>query len=550
MGRFYKTAQAKYVDNKMFQPDINVMASVIGKVDKQIEDQQTAVAGLHDSLKAEGLKVDKPRLQEIINGYSKKIDDMSTEMQSDPLQFRRKSSALKALTQDIKDNWQSGEIAAIQNNKGLADAFTKAHLEKVKAKEGRVTQQDVTDAENMFAEQYAAKGGVNYKGKGKYNQYITENLIPVADMDAIGDAVGKDWKADMQDQGYAYADGQWIKSGSSSKEVADKNVIKQTIQKAIMNKPELLDYYRQQVKWYNESGGKYGTSPEEFVKRVEDTSSIYAEKYGFVKSKSTAGLQENGFVKQAIDHANSREMKALDYEYGKKMKTFESNLKAIAEIGTSSKNTFLTPEQMKDNWKTGHENLGVVQGAIGVPMTDAKGRYNYTAMREKLVSLGKDAVTAEDKKTIANLWQTFNSGAKMINQTSIEASFASATDIMPAEQVVSSKKDWDGAMKDPMQMVGLKQSLSINKKIYPNVSINDVYLDAKTEGGKSKFGLTPTQKRELLETERKDLYNQGSLRPTIRSGVDYNLNGINTSWNTGSLEIEANVSWSKAGISR
>ena len=69
MGRFYKTVRGEFLENKMYQPPIKLMAQVIANTDKQIMTNETALASLYDKLQAQGLAVDNPRLQEIISGY-------------------------------------------------------------------------------------------------------------------------------------------------------------------------------------------------------------------------------------------------------------------------------------------------------------------------------------------------------------------------------------------------------------------------------------------------------------------------------------------------
>ena len=89
MGRFYQTAKPTFVRDNVYTPPFELISKVIANADSQIQENENALISLNDKLQAQGLAVDKPRLKEIINGYHSKIDELTTKLQKNPLEFTK-----------------------------------------------------------------------------------------------------------------------------------------------------------------------------------------------------------------------------------------------------------------------------------------------------------------------------------------------------------------------------------------------------------------------------------------------------------------------------
>ena len=281
MGRFFQAQEVELSKDHIYQPPVELMAKVIENADTQIQANETALLSLYDKLQAEGLKVDEPRLQEIIKGYQSSIDNMATELQQDPLGFRKRMASIKQLSRDISNDWSKGEVAKIQGNKQARDNYQKLLDERVK--QGKIMQEDANKALQLFDSKYT---GIGYEGPNKYNTYQTENLNDYINAMDVADNIGKGWQADLKAEGYQYDDGQWIRSVNGSTEKVDFNEVKNAVEKGLLADKELMGYYEQQV--------KLGfMTPQEVSKKLSDVTNVDANKYSYTKTKEETGMDAN-----------------------------------------------------------------------------------------------------------------------------------------------------------------------------------------------------------------------------------------------------------------
>lgn len=281
MGRFYQTAKREFVDNFIYQPPVELMAKVIDNADSQVEKNDTALLSLYDKLKAQGLKADEPRLQEIIQGYQSQIEDLSGVMQKSPLEFRKEIGKIRNLSRTIGNDWNQGEVAKIQEQYTSRNAYAKELQDRVA--KGDILQADATNALNKFDNEYK---GVNYKSASEYNRYNSENLNEYVDADKIADEIGEGWKADVESKGYDYADGQWVRTVNGKREVADETEIQDSIQRTLLKNEKVRAYYDQQQ--------RLGfMSPEQFAQKIGNTASVYSKKHGYVKQEDETRMKEN-----------------------------------------------------------------------------------------------------------------------------------------------------------------------------------------------------------------------------------------------------------------
>jgi len=282
MGRFYQTAKREFVDNFIYQPPVELMAKVIGNADKQVLDTETEALAIYDKLKAQGLKADEPRLQEIIQGYQSQIEDLSGVMQKSPLEFRKEIGKIRNLSRTIGNDWSSqGEVGKIQEQYAARNAYAKELQDGVE--KGKILQENATQALQKFDNEYQ---GVNYKSASEYNRYNSENLNEYVDADKIADEIGEGWKADVKSKGYDYADGQWVRTVNGKREVADETEIQDSIQRTLLKNEKVRAYYDQQQ--------RLGfMSPEQFAQKIGNTASVYSKKHGYVKQEDETRMKEN-----------------------------------------------------------------------------------------------------------------------------------------------------------------------------------------------------------------------------------------------------------------
>lgn len=299
MAREYNTAEARFVEDKMYRPPIELMANVIKNVDNELEQKEAAIYSLADQLKAEALKVDEPRLREIISGYHNRIDDLSNQLQENPLEFRRKTSDIRNLGREIAKDWnQGGEVFAIQENKRMYDDYVKRHLERVKATKGYVTQDDVNYARQFFLDNFGKMGGTSYQ-QGAYNTIPLEDLNAFVNLEDLSEERGKGYLADAAELLNAYSDGRYMYTSVDKKEQVKFNDILQGVTSAMYNDKELMDYYNQQIRF-----GRL--TPEEVQNKIGAAAARVATKYSYTKTEEgKKSITGDPFAEENLRHAHA-----------------------------------------------------------------------------------------------------------------------------------------------------------------------------------------------------------------------------------------------------
>jgi hypothetical protein len=177
MGQFYKDTPAQFLDDKMYKAPYELMGQVIDKKDKEIQEDLDSRNALTDLLKAEGLKPDEPRLQQIMKQYQDEIDASVQDIYKDPLNYNKEG--VQRLKRKINQDFSLGEIAAIQKNKATYDAWVKSEEEKIK-KEPNLYAPGLFD--KMKAKKLDDfKKGTSYKGPNEYETVATEEIIGMKD---------------------------------------------------------------------------------------------------------------------------------------------------------------------------------------------------------------------------------------------------------------------------------------------------------------------------------------------------------------------------------
>jgi predicted transcriptional regulator len=139
MGQFYKGTPAEFLDDKMYKAPYELMASVIDKKDKAIDDTIGQYQGYLDKLKADVLEQDSPELRATIQQYQTRIDNAVQGISSDPMNYQKYTPDLNTLGRDITNTWSStGKVGTMEANKKkvLAEYETLDKLAKEKGYTG------------------------------------------------------------------------------------------------------------------------------------------------------------------------------------------------------------------------------------------------------------------------------------------------------------------------------------------------------------------------------------------------------------------------------
>ena len=120
MGRFYQTTAPEFVDDAMFKLPYEQMGAALLAKDAKVGDDIKAATALGELLKAQGLKVDEPRLNQKIQEYEDGIFSTVDYIKGNVLNYD--PTELSKQKREINEDWNRGEIAAIQKNKAAYDA--------------------------------------------------------------------------------------------------------------------------------------------------------------------------------------------------------------------------------------------------------------------------------------------------------------------------------------------------------------------------------------------------------------------------------------------
>lgn len=173
MGQSYKGAEASFIDNAMFKLPYELMAQVIEKKDKAVQQDLDSAIALKDKLKAQALKVDQPALKQKILDYTQRIDDITSGIKSNVMDYGKFSDQTNQLSRDITQDWTMGDIYNMEANRT-------AYLENVKAIDDAAKKDPekfrAGQADALKAAALAKYQGYKNAETGEYNTYRDATL--------------------------------------------------------------------------------------------------------------------------------------------------------------------------------------------------------------------------------------------------------------------------------------------------------------------------------------------------------------------------------------
>lgn len=211
MGQAYKGTEATFLDDAMFKLPYELMGTIIDKKEKQIQEDLDSRNALSDLLKAEGLKVDEPRLQQILKGYQDEIDSSVEDIYNDPVNYSREG--VQKLKRKITEDFTIGEVAAIQGNKLVFDTWKKEQAEKIK-KNPELYDADLLD--NLSSDVLSRFKGTSYKGPSEYSTISPDEAIGIKDTLSVLEDIMKGAVPDFESSSWDNDRGGWNIKGKDS----------------------------------------------------------------------------------------------------------------------------------------------------------------------------------------------------------------------------------------------------------------------------------------------------------------------------------------------
>lgn len=226
MGRFYQTTAPEFVDDAMFKLPYEQMGAVLLAKDAKVGDDIEAQTALGELLKAQGLKVDEPRVNEKIKQYEDKIQQNVDYIRGNVLNYD--PTELSKLKREINEDWTRGEIAAIQGNKAAFDSDMAMWREKQKKNPELYTDEYIS---RLASKSLGGYKGIGYEGPSKYNTYSGLDATAMPEMLGWVDKVLEGSIPNFESATKETDTGRWlVTAGGSTKEMSeqDLNTILQT----------------------------------------------------------------------------------------------------------------------------------------------------------------------------------------------------------------------------------------------------------------------------------------------------------------------------------
>ena len=378
MGRFYETVAPEFVDDAMFKLPYEQMGAVLLAKDEKVGSDIEATTALGELLKAQGLKVDEPRVNEKIKQYEDKIQQNVDYIRGNVLNYD--PTELSKLKREINEDWTRGEIAAIQGNKAAYEKDLALWREMQKKEPEKYNDNYI----NTLAEQSLKRyQGIGYEGPSKYNTYSGLDATAMPDMNKWVDEALKDAIPDFKSVSKEVDTGKWlVKTGTSTKEMTDKD-INEILQTRLGGDPNLQMALKQRSEFglegftdlFDEEGNLKPT-----IGFGEKGQTLFAnnilgnsfksgiEKYGFKETTSTRDMQANPYALKDYDYALAKKKEQEDAEF-------------ITVTDTNNVPTF-TGNGAKDFKDKRLQFYATKKNLIENAMTMAMKNFGYTSLEE------------------------------------------------------------------------------------------------------------------------------------------------------------------------
>lgn len=116
MSRFYQTTQRNFVDDFIFEPDMELAKEALIKKDNDVK-AQIAVMDLFENLPIDYWEeADGENAARIKNEYADRVAEVASQMQKDITNTGSNQRLINSLRRDIAHDWEFGDISKIQKN--------------------------------------------------------------------------------------------------------------------------------------------------------------------------------------------------------------------------------------------------------------------------------------------------------------------------------------------------------------------------------------------------------------------------------------------------
>lgn len=176
MARFYNTADREFVDDFLFQPNLELAQGVLAKRDAEISDAIGEGEILGNPIFNYNRQADSDYAQEVRDRYEQKAKEATDYILNNPTDFIGHKKRIADLRNELERDFQMGDIFKLQTNYDTINAWQENLSKKEDAGDRELYNTILTDYYNN-AGGYGARNGI-YNGPELYDsREITFNAF-------------------------------------------------------------------------------------------------------------------------------------------------------------------------------------------------------------------------------------------------------------------------------------------------------------------------------------------------------------------------------------
>lgn len=334
MGRFYSTNNPQSVDFA-YQPPLELMQKAVANADAQNDRVFDTANLLNDSLlKVQFLEKDRGRVQQKQEEYKKQINDLTSQIQKDPLAWRKSSSAIRDVGRNFYQDMFTGELSGVQKNYEKYNKFISDHQKAVQ--EGKINAEYFNKAKEKFLNDFQ---GTNYdKQTGRYNEFKYDNLVNTPDINAEALRLSNDIKANFSKRVFDTVNGRWINSNEEGTKFVTDDEVAELVASGLMGNTNITSSIKQgaNIGFYKNALDEKGEIIKPYTKD-ENGKIIWNE-----NSPLTGAVRSRTLSQSFTETGTSNKKEVNPYELQNDRQAFEEamiRLKAELENSSDDKNT-------------------------------------------------------------------------------------------------------------------------------------------------------------------------------------------------------------------
>lgn len=350
MGRFYQTTDPQLIDY-VYKPPIELMEQVIKSNDDMIDKSFSILDALPEAIKAQAIEgVDKDRLQAYTKEKQAKIDEITKAIRDNPLEARTRKQEIFSLAHSISKDVTGGELAYLSNNKKSFDTWFEEQKKRMYGKDEYVTAEDIANKKAVLLKQWNESGGTGFN-QGIGNSFSANPLASAVNLQKEALTIGKEVKPDQYSNVhfdektgqykplgntlFQSSDPAYLTKYANTIKVLNEDKVAAAVTMNLMNRPDVMNYYKQKMKDAHILGQKY--SQEDVIAEIVSAAQVAGKTLAFHEEDKKETLHTNLRYMDNLnfqqDIAKIKFKDSLDDKREEKKKKEENALGTVASLG-------------------------------------------------------------------------------------------------------------------------------------------------------------------------------------------------------------------------